>query len=221
MNNDRELKVDVSPVDFKLLQKQKAQLLKALSKKTVAHELVGLVAFLDNIQDQVVDDCGVPENEVFPAEFSNGVPFTGLEVMNRPIKTFTRRGYPLNVRFREFNDRVVKCYMYDGYLHKEFVSTTKCNIKEGDVFSRKAGEDLALVNVIEKRNKYYKKAQKKQMKLLDHIRDSGVVNVYKAFNIKLRDAAAVEEVPPLVIPKGIVATVPENVVAAVDALADE
>lgn len=63
----------VQSIDWKLLKKQKSDLLIVLSKnESITEEqiesLSGILHLIDGIQDYAVDICGVPETEVFDTE---------------------------------------------------------------------------------------------------------------------------------------------------------
>lgn len=51
---------------FRLLAEQKRELLELIDRGVASDKMEGLVNFIDHIQDQCVDTCGVPEKIVFP-----------------------------------------------------------------------------------------------------------------------------------------------------------
>lgn len=73
--------------------------------------------------------------------------------MKRPKSGFNLKvdNVRLDVYFKEFNKRVVVCWMKDGVLNKTFVGRAKCN-KELDTYDAKIGRELSLERAINKRN---------------------------------------------------------------------
>lgn len=57
-----DLLIDVGPMDWPLLRSQKRWL---VEQAAYSEEAEGLLNLIDRIQDQAVDVCGVPEDEVF------------------------------------------------------------------------------------------------------------------------------------------------------------
>jgi uncharacterized protein YeeX (DUF496 family) len=58
-------------IDFKLLKKQKIRLLLIANGEPVKtpkqiEEIEGAIAMLDAFQDFLVDECGIPHEQVFP-----------------------------------------------------------------------------------------------------------------------------------------------------------
>lgn len=58
------------------------------------------------------------------------------------------------IKFKYFNQRVVKCYLTDEDLQMVFIGMAKLNIKEGDVWNPKEGEDWALDRALERRTNF-------------------------------------------------------------------
>ena len=52
---------------FKMLAQQKLELLKLIDGGQASEQMSGLINFLDHIQDQCVDVCGIPSSVVFPS----------------------------------------------------------------------------------------------------------------------------------------------------------
>lgn len=57
--------IDPKKIDWKMLMEQKRILLALPHKDVRFGKLAGIVNLIDDIQDQAVDKCGVPEDKVF------------------------------------------------------------------------------------------------------------------------------------------------------------
>ncbi|HLO91569.1 MAG TPA: hypothetical protein VK172_10440 [Lentimicrobium sp.] len=59
----------ISKIDYDLLRQQKQDLLKVINKKSTTikqkESLEGILMLLDNLQDYVVDELGIPEDQIF------------------------------------------------------------------------------------------------------------------------------------------------------------
>jgi hypothetical protein len=71
------------------------------------------------------------------------------------------------VRFRYYNERVVKCFLDDSDLFATFVGKSKVNLSEGDVYNKEEGEKVALERALEKRTIYINALRDKLSKDLD------------------------------------------------------
>jgi hypothetical protein len=58
------------------------------------------------------------------------------------------------IKFKYFNQRIVKCYLTDEDLQMIFIGIAKLNLDEGDVWNQKEGEDWALGRALEKRTNF-------------------------------------------------------------------
>jgi hypothetical protein len=59
------------------------------------------------------------------------------------------------IKFKYYNNKVVKCYLDDMDMHSTFIGKAKLNIDAGDIYDIEIGEDIALNNALLKREKAY------------------------------------------------------------------
>lgn len=71
------------------------------------------------------------------------------------------------IKFKYFNQRVVKCYLTDEDLQMVFVGIAKLNIKEGDVWNPQEGENWAFDRALEKRTNFIFDLKINVMMILD------------------------------------------------------
>lgn len=76
---------------YAMLAQQKLELQKIISNLGPTNILEGLVNLIDSIQDQCVDDNGVPENVVFPNVIEGSI----QEEIQFPEKNIYARGTPV------------------------------------------------------------------------------------------------------------------------------
>lgn len=100
----------------------------------------------------------------------------------KPIKVVCPGNCRTVVEFQEFNDRVVKCWLYDEAYEKMFVTIAKCNVDDGDKFSRQEGERIALEKAFEKRRKFYERTRVLIDEEITMLKELGEEKIKKEFS---------------------------------------
>jgi hypothetical protein len=70
---------------------------------------------------------------------------------------YTIDGREYNVKFKHYNDRIVRCYLFDYDLDKVFNGKAKLNTVAGDVYNEEYGEHTAFDNALLKRHAFIEK----------------------------------------------------------------
>jgi hypothetical protein len=70
---------------------------------------------------------------------------------------YTINGREYNVKFKHYNNRIIRCFLFDYDFDKVFNGKAKLNIPAGDVYNEEHGEQIAFDNAIEKRSNFIKK----------------------------------------------------------------
>ena len=65
-----------------------------------------------------------------------------------------KKDITVNVFFKSFNDKVIKCWVKDEHNGTTFLGMASCNGKEGDKFDERHGMELALRRALTKRTKF-------------------------------------------------------------------
>jgi hypothetical protein len=69
--------------------------------------------------------------------------------------SFKKEELDFSCHFKVFDNRIVRCYIYDGFLCQTFQGVAKCNVKEGDMFNEEEGKRISFIKATHKRSKTY------------------------------------------------------------------
>jgi hypothetical protein len=75
----------------------------------------------------------------------------------KEVYKYTENNLTYYVIFKFFDNKVVKCFIYDPFLKRTFSGKASCNIQEGDVFSKEKGKEIAYIRADDKRLKKHEK----------------------------------------------------------------
>jgi ubiquitin C-terminal hydrolase len=95
-------------------------------------------------------------------------------------------GHQYFIRFRYFNNKIVKCFLSDEDFKTVFVGRAKVNFIDGDSYNQEEGENLSLDRAIEKRKAFIKNMKEMVIKELDQQNEESLKIVDKIKREQIR-----------------------------------